>query len=122
MFQTVWLLKDIVYVVVRFLIWFGEQRRARGRCGSGSVEEHVRKRMHWMQVGGAYEFEQIRKDGRVIQMRGNPVEGGGFVTTSAAGHYRLPWKWSHAEACPEPNSAASRLSSNWAREQARQSQ
>jgi signal transduction histidine kinase len=39
--------------------------------------------MHWMQVGSAHEFERIRKDGRVIQMRGNPIEGGGFVTTFA---------------------------------------
>jgi hypothetical protein len=31
-----------------------------------------------MQVGSAHEFERIRKDGRVIQMRGNPIEGGGL--------------------------------------------
>src|SRR5690606_24780851 len=55
----------------------------RGDCGRGSVEEHVRKRIHWMRVGSAHEFERIRKDGRVIQMRGNPIEGGGFVTTFA---------------------------------------
>jgi hypothetical protein len=29
----------------------------------GSVEEHVRKRLHWMKVGSAHEFERIRKDG-----------------------------------------------------------
>ncbi len=55
----------------------------RGECGPGSVEEHVRKRLHWMKVGSAHEFERIRKDGRVIQMRGNPIAGGGFVTTFA---------------------------------------
>ncbi len=27
-----------------------------------------------MQVGSAHEFERIRKDGRVIQMRGNPMK------------------------------------------------
>ncbi len=43
----------------------------------GSIEEHVRKRIHWMKLGSAHEFERIRKDGRVIQMRGNPIEGGG---------------------------------------------
>lgn len=35
------------------------------------------------EVGSAHEFERIRKDGRVIQMRGNPISGGGFVTTFA---------------------------------------
>ena len=74
--------KDIVYVgcPIADLIRYNAER---GECGPGSVEEHVRKRIHWMQVGSAHEFERIRKDGRVIQMRGNPIEGGGFVTTFA---------------------------------------
>lgn len=55
----------------------------RGDCGPGSIEEHVRKRIHWMQVGSAHEFERVRKDGRVIQIRGNAIEGGGFVATFA---------------------------------------
>ena len=60
--------KDIVYVgcPIADLIRYNAER---GECGPGSVEEHVRKRIHWMQVGSAHEFERIRKDGRVIQMR-----------------------------------------------------
>ncbi len=74
--------KDLVYVgcPIADLIRYNAER---GECGPGTVEEHVRKRIHWMQVGSAHEFERIRKDGRVIQMRGNPIEGGGFVTTFA---------------------------------------
>lgn len=74
--------KDLVYVgcPIADLIRYNAER---GECGPGSVEEHVRKRIHWMKVGSAHEFERIRKDGRVIQMRGNPIEGGGFVTTFA---------------------------------------
>lgn len=74
--------KDIVYVgcPIADLIRYNAER---GECGPGSVEEHVRKRIHWMAMGSAHEFERIRKDGRVIQMRGNPIEGGGFVTTFA---------------------------------------
>ncbi|KAF1025111.1 MAG: Non-motile and phage-resistance protein [Acinetobacter bereziniae] len=74
--------KDFVYVgcPIADLIRYNAER---GECGPGSVEEHVRKRIHWMKVGSAHEFERIRKDGRVIQMRGNPIEGGGFVTTFA---------------------------------------
>ena len=74
--------KDIVYVgcPISDLIRYNAER---GECGPGSVEEHVRKRLHWMEVGSSHEFERIRKDGRVIQMRGNPIEGGGFVTTFA---------------------------------------
>lgn len=55
----------------------------RGECGEGSVEEHIRKRITWMQMGNSHEFERIRKNGQVIQMRGAPIEGGGFVTTFA---------------------------------------
>ena len=74
--------KDLVYVgcPISDLIRYNAER---GECGPGSIEEHVRKRIHWMKVGSAHEFERIRKDGRVIQMRGNPIEGGGFVTTFA---------------------------------------
>ncbi|RSR25870.1 PAS domain-containing protein, partial [Acinetobacter baumannii] len=74
--------KDLVYVgcPIADLIRYNAER---GECGPGSVEEHVRKRLHWMKVGSAHEFERIRKDGRVIQMRGNPIAGGGFVTTFA---------------------------------------
>ena len=74
--------KDIVYVgcPIADLIRYNAER---GECGPGSIEEHVRKRVHWMKVGSSHEFERVRKDGRVIQMRGNPIEGGGFVTTFA---------------------------------------
>lgn len=74
--------KDLVYVgcPIADLIRYNAER---GECGPGSVEEHVRKRIHWMKVGSAHEFERIRKDGLVIQMRGNPIKGGGFVTTFA---------------------------------------
>lgn len=73
---------DLVYVgcPIADLIRYNAER---GECGPGSIEEHVRKRIHWMKVGSAHEFERIRKDGRVIQMRGNPIQGGGFVTTFA---------------------------------------
>ncbi|WP_139850648.1 hybrid sensor histidine kinase/response regulator [Acinetobacter pullicarnis] len=74
--------KDLAYVgcPIADLIRYNAER---GECGPGSVEEHVRKRIHWMKVGSSHEFERIRKDGRVIQMRGNPITGGGFVTTFA---------------------------------------
>lgn len=55
----------------------------RGECGAGDVEQHVAKRMRWMQVGSAHEFERQRADGRIIEMRGYPIAGGGFVTTYA---------------------------------------
>lgn len=74
--------KDLVYVgcPIADLIRYNAER---GECGPGEVEDHVRKRLNWMRKGSAHEFERFRADGRVIQMRGNPIEGGGFVTTFA---------------------------------------
>ncbi|MCJ8145626.1 hybrid sensor histidine kinase/response regulator [Acinetobacter sp. A3.8] len=74
--------KELVYVgcPVADLIRYNAER---GECGPGEVEEHVNKRINWMKQGSAHEFERIREDGRVIQMRGNPIQGGGFVTTYA---------------------------------------
>lgn len=55
----------------------------RGECGHGDVEEHIAKRIIWMRAGNPHEFERQRADGRIIEMRGHPITGGGFVTTYA---------------------------------------
>ncbi len=53
----------------------------RGECGPGDVEEQVRKRVGYMSQGSPHVFERVRADGTVIEMRGRPMPGGGFVTT-----------------------------------------
>ncbi|CAM3844660.1 PAS domain-containing hybrid sensor histidine kinase/response regulator [Rheinheimera salexigens] len=55
----------------------------RGMCGPGQAEEHVEKRIQHMSKGTAHVFQRVRPDGRVIEMRGNPIPGGGFVTSFA---------------------------------------
>jgi len=70
----------MVYVgrPVEELIRFNAQR---GLCGPGAVEEHVGRRMQRMQDGEVYRYERLRSDGRVIEIRGNPMPGGGYVST-----------------------------------------
>ncbi|TQV82579.1 hybrid sensor histidine kinase/response regulator [Exilibacterium tricleocarpae] len=53
----------------------------RGECGPGAVETHVRKRIEHMRRGSRYVFQRTRRDGTVLEIRGNPMPGGGFVTT-----------------------------------------
>lgn len=53
----------------------------RGECGPGSVKHHVRKRLGYMRRGQAHVFQRTRRDGTVLEMHGNPMPGGGFVTT-----------------------------------------
>ena len=53
----------------------------RGECGPGEIEELVAKRLKHMQVGSPHRFIRRRGDGRVIEMVGNPLPNGGFVTS-----------------------------------------
>ncbi|MBB5207675.1 PAS domain-containing hybrid sensor histidine kinase/response regulator [Chiayiivirga flava] len=70
----------MVYVgrpVADLIRWNAE----RGECGPGEVDEHVRKRIAYMRQGSPHVFERVRADGTVIEMRGQPMPGGGYVTT-----------------------------------------
>lgn len=53
----------------------------RGECGPGSPEEHVKRRLDHLKQGTSHRFIRVRRNGSVIEMRGNPLPGGGFVTT-----------------------------------------
>ena len=52
-----------------------------GRCGSGEIEEHVAKRLAHLAGGEAHVFQRTRDDGSVIEMRVNPLPGGGYVAS-----------------------------------------
>ncbi len=51
----------------------------RGLCGPGEAEVHVARRLHWMRQGRAHTSERMFPNGRVIELIGNPMPGGGFV-------------------------------------------
>ena len=53
----------------------------RGEYGKGDVEEQVASRMALAVARTAHAFERERPDGTVIEVRGVPLEDGGFVTT-----------------------------------------
>lgn len=53
----------------------------RGMCGKGNPEEHVIKRLSWLSLGQSHTSERLFPNGRVIEMIGNPMPGGGFVTS-----------------------------------------
>ncbi len=54
---------------------------ARGEYGTGDAEEHVRKRLESVRKFEPHHYERTRPDGTVLEVRGNPVSSGGFVTT-----------------------------------------
>ena len=53
----------------------------RGEYGPGDVEEHVRRRLSLVRERRPHQYERVRPNGTVLEVRGVPIEGGGFVTT-----------------------------------------
>jgi len=53
----------------------------RGEYGPGDVEEQVRQRVELARRFEPHVFERKRPDGTILEIRGNPLPGGGFVTT-----------------------------------------
>ena len=66
-----------VGIPVADLVHFNAER---GLLGSGDVEEHVEKRMEYLRSGSPYRVVRNQRD-RVIEIKGNPLPGGGYVTT-----------------------------------------
>jgi len=54
---------------------------SRGEYGEGDVEEQVRERLELSARFQPHRFERTRPDGVNLEIVGNPVEAGGFVTT-----------------------------------------
>lgn len=54
---------------------------SRGEYGPGDNEEHVDRRMALVRERRPHVYERTRPNGTIVEVRGTPLEGGGFVTT-----------------------------------------
>jgi diguanylate cyclase (GGDEF)-like protein len=54
---------------------------ARGEYGPGDIDEQVSRRMSLARERKAHVYERTRPNGTVLEIRGTPLKGGGFVTT-----------------------------------------
>jgi len=54
---------------------------ARGEFGEGDPEQQVAKRLAHMRAGTAYTYQRRRRNGQVFSISGQPMAGGGFVST-----------------------------------------
>ncbi|MCV2403347.1 PAS-domain containing protein [Marinomonas sp. C2222] len=54
---------------------------SRGECGAGELEDLVNRRLDHLKRGTSYRFLRRRGNGRVIEIVGNPLPDGGFVTS-----------------------------------------
>jgi Na+/proline symporter/signal transduction histidine kinase len=53
----------------------------KGQLSENNIEDAVSKRLEYMRQGSPHVYERSRDDGLVLEMRGNPMPGGGFVTS-----------------------------------------
>src|SRR5690606_40517157 len=51
--------------------------------GGASVEEAIRRRLDHLRSGKPHMRESEKEDGTVLEIRGNPLPEGGFVTSYA---------------------------------------
>lgn len=52
-----------------------------GRFGNANVDAEVQKRLNYMRAGSGYKYQSAFFDGKVIEINGQPMPEGGFVTT-----------------------------------------
>ena len=53
----------------------------RGLLANDDLEAAIRRRLEFMRAGSAYMHERALPDGTVLEIRGNAMPGGGFVST-----------------------------------------
>jgi Na+/proline symporter/signal transduction histidine kinase len=54
---------------------------SRGEFGGGDPELHIAKRLAHLRAGTPYTYQRKRRNGQVFGISGQPMAGGGFVTT-----------------------------------------
>ena len=55
----------------------------RGLLGPGNIEDAIQRRLDYLRSGGPHMYEREYPDGSVLEIRGNPLPDGGFVTSYA---------------------------------------
>lgn len=55
----------------------------RGLLGPGDIEEAIQRRLNYLRQGSPHMVERERPDGVLLEIRGRPLPGGGFVTSYA---------------------------------------
>lgn len=50
-------------------------------CKASDLDAEVEKRVNYLKLGQPHNFERYRPEGRVLEVSGNPMPGGGFVTS-----------------------------------------
>ncbi len=52
----------------------------KGELGEGDVEDLVQRRLEHLKAGSSYRIERKRPDGSYLEIQGNPMPDGGYIT------------------------------------------
>ncbi|GGA38235.1 hybrid sensor histidine kinase/response regulator [Dyella nitratireducens] len=55
----------------------------RGLLGPGDIDDAIQRRLNYLRQGSPHMVERERPDGVLLEIRGRPLPGGGFVTSYA---------------------------------------
>lgn len=55
----------------------------KGLLGPGDTDEAIERRLQYLRAGSPHMYERERPDGTTLEIRGNPLPDGGFVTSYA---------------------------------------
>ena len=67
-------------ITVEEILRFNARRGLFGRADA-DVEDEVNKRLDYLRSGSRYRYQRQQPSGQVIELQGNPMPDGGFVTT-----------------------------------------
>src|SRR5690606_18481360 len=63
------------------LIRYNAEHGELGQLSADAIEPQVDKRIAYMREGAIHVSERVRADGQVLELRGRPLPGGGYVTS-----------------------------------------
>jgi len=63
------------------LIRFNAEHGELGELSEGDIQDQIEKRIGYMREGSPYVSERVRANGQVLELRGQPLPGGGYVTS-----------------------------------------
>ena len=63
--------------LIRYNAWHGEL----GPLDTDEIEVEIAKRIAYMRAGSPHVSERVRASGQVLELRGQPLAGGGYVTS-----------------------------------------
>ncbi|MBU2097896.1 MAG: PAS domain-containing hybrid sensor histidine kinase/response regulator, partial [Gammaproteobacteria bacterium] len=68
-------------MAIEEILRFNARRGLFGQGSDSDIEKEVGKRLEYLKSGSRYRYQRQQPSGQIIELQGNPMPDGGFVTT-----------------------------------------